>query len=69
MKKSSFKMKGIGEMLTREQMKKVLGGDGLGGNSCFLRCDQNSQVGRDVMDCSVTTINTCLSPSIAVCNC
>jgi hypothetical protein len=32
MKKLSLKIKGIGEMLTREQMKKVLGGDGMGGN-------------------------------------
>jgi hypothetical protein len=32
MKKLSLKMKGIGEMLTREQMKMVLGGDGMGGN-------------------------------------
>ena len=31
MKKSSLKMKGIGEMLTKEQMKKVLGGDGFEG--------------------------------------
>ena len=32
MKKLSLKIKSIGEMLSREQMKKVLGGDGMGGN-------------------------------------
>ena len=31
MKKLSLKMKGIGEMLTREQMKKVLGGEEMEG--------------------------------------
>ena len=47
MKKLSLKMKGIGEMLTREQMKKVLGGEGFEGggacpeptaNSCSTKC-------------------------------
>ncbi|WP_291403824.1 hypothetical protein [Daejeonella sp.] len=36
MKKLSLKMKGIGEMLSREQMKNVLGGKEFegGGNNC-----------------------------------
>jgi hypothetical protein len=40
MKKLSLKMKGIGEMLTREQMKMVLGGDGFegGGNGAYKCC-------------------------------
>ena len=69
MKKLSLKMKGIGEMLTREHMKKVLGGDGMGGTSCTLRCDTNAPGGVDVASCSAAVLNTCPNPSIAVCNC
>ena len=38
MKKLSLKMKGIGEMLTREQMKNVLGGEGIEGGGCRNEC-------------------------------
>lgn len=38
MKKLTLKLEGIKEMLTREQMKKVVGGSGSGGGNRYQCC-------------------------------
>lgn len=68
MKKLNLKLGGIKEMLTREQMKKVVGGYG-GYSSCFLRCDQSSSEGSTVTACDAATLKTCGDTSNAVCVC
>jgi len=75
MKKLSLKPNVInkGEILTRTQLKKVMGGNGSGTGSgnCFLRCDQNSSSGTSVSDCSRATAEAgCgadLSNTVCVC--
>ncbi|WP_316838182.1 hypothetical protein [Pedobacter nutrimenti] len=62
-----------GEVLSRSQLKTVIGGNGsgTGSGSCFLRCDQNSTSGTDVADCSRATAEAgCgsdLSNTVCVC--
>ena len=71
MKKLSLKMKGIGEMLTREQMKKVLGGDGFEGGTRGYQCcpgPGNGTIGCSacvvypsgtIVSCTVGTLTAC----------
>jgi len=63
MKKLNLKLGGIKEMLSREQMKKVVGGDGYGygggGPSCTSTCQSNA-------DCSANPqYKTC---TLSVCS-
>jgi len=63
---------GNAEVLSREELKKVLGGgSGAGsGGSCTVRCDQSSSDGTSVSDCSRTTVSkVCSDLSNAVCVC
>ncbi|HXH98688.1 MAG TPA: hypothetical protein VNI52_00335 [Sphingobacteriaceae bacterium] len=50
MKKLNFKLGGIGEMLTKEQMKKVVGGD-YGGKKGYQCCPGPGDGGIDCSDC------------------
>lgn len=64
-----------GDLLSRTQLKKVLGGSygSYGsGAGCFLRCDQDSTSGTSVSDCSRATAEAgCgsdLSKTVCVCS-
>lgn len=60
MKKLNLKPGGIGEMLTREQMKKVVGGDyggGVNGYACCWTGTSNCSY----CDSTATSSSTCVS--------
>jgi len=77
MKKLQLKALQLGakEVLSRAQLKNVLGGSGSGGSgskTCTLRCDQDKSASSTVSDCARTTVSaTCgsdLSKAVCVCS-
>jgi len=71
MKKMNLKLGGIKEMLTREQMKKVVGGygyDGGGSTNCYMCCSPDPQGPCGV--CNKNGNGGCLGAGIATsCSC
>jgi natural product precursor len=75
MKKLKLKALELGavEVLSREQLKSVFGGETPSGSSnCYVRCNQDSSAGSYVGDCNRSTVdsvcNSDLSNAVCVCS-
>lgn len=71
MKRKKISLKEMEGVLSRMELKKILGGSGGDGGGCTVRCDQNSTSGTNVPNCNTSTVTqqcgTDLSNAVCVC--